>query len=152
MKNIVRQLLITAVELQMRLCALMLTVNDVQWRQWTKKHVSRRRSDLVVCPVKQSSSRRRSTDECLTRDDVFKTKKTFQHSEMIQSTWVVSQMYLMLSAGDVCMVAQAVRYVYRIRRWKIWVRATNTCPNISKWRITVLEVGLLLLQLHSCIV
>ena len=106
-----------------------------------KSTVSRRRSDLVVCPVRQSSSRRRSTDECPTPDDVSKTRKNFLNLEIIQSTWDVSKTCFLSSAQDV-LVRQAATYVFLIRKWKRRTRATDTWPNIWQWHITAFEVWL----------
>jgi len=87
----------------------------VQRLQRLKKYiVSQRRSDLGVCMVRRSSSQRRSTDEWLTSDDVFKMKKNFQHLQVIRSTWAVSKTSYSLSAPGV-LGGQTARFAFRIR-------------------------------------
>jgi len=114
-----------------------------------KSTVSGRRSDLDVCLVRRSSSQRPSMDECPSRDGVFKTKigrrKYCRHWREIRNIWDVTRMFSVWSVRDV-LDDRTARYVFRIRKWKRRIHATNIWTNT--WNCLII---VLLVSYHICI-
>ena len=121
----------------------MLIISLQRQRKTTKSTASWRRSDLVVCPERRSSSQRRSTDECPTPVDVSKTKigrkNCCQHWRKITDIWAVLKMCFTWSVQDV-LDSQIARYEYLIQWWKERIHVTNIWTNIWSYPTTVLQV------------